>query len=105
MELFTIGGCVSEKVEFKLGQISATLEAQDKALERIETTLSTNTAALSEHMRRTNLAEANIEHLRSQVQPIEDHVKFVRTLMKFGTWCAGLVGAGTTLWKLLNGGL
>lgn len=50
----------------------------------INTTLALNTAALEEHMRRT-------EHLESRVKPLETHAAVFTGLLKAGA----MIGAGT----------
>lgn len=93
---------MSDKIDYKLGELSAKVDLQGAALSRMEATLDRNTASLTEHMKRTDLAEQNLAHLRETIQPIEDHVKFIRSLMKLGTWLAGLIGAVAAGWGMFH---
>ena len=51
---------------------------------------------LKHHIKRTELLEERFE-------PVEDHVKFIRQLMKTITWLAGTSVAVLTLIKLIKG--
>lgn len=73
---------VENKLDYiveQIGGINKTLEFQSKQLE--------------EHIRRT-------EMLERRLVPIEDHVKFIRGLVKVSTYLMGVMGAIGTYIKL-----
>lgn len=65
-------------------------------VEEIRAIVSRMEGDLKYHIKRTDLLEAKFE-------PVEDHVKFIRQLMRLVTWCAGLTGAAALLIKILRG--
>lgn len=71
-------------------------------LHGIEKTLERNTVALEEHMRRTELAEENIELLRSDVREIERHVISVQGVAKFIAFCGVVAALVSAVLKLLQ---
>lgn len=48
----------------------------------IKIIMARNTVSLEEHMKRTALAEQNIQLIQNEMEPIKDHVKFVNKFMK-----------------------
>jgi len=86
----------------------------DQSITEIKITLARNTVALEDHIRRTELAEQNIDlirkereeesaALRAELEPIKDHVKGVNLILKL----IGTVGAsiGATLLFIKEFGL
>lgn len=57
---------------------------------------------LSEHIRRTELAEENIELLRAELKPVALHVAVVGALGKVVGLLGVLVGIAVGVWKLLG---
>jgi hypothetical protein len=58
-------------------------------------------ADLQEHMRRTEIAETNIEKIADAIRPIQSHVAFVSGLGKLLTIIGTLAGGLATVWQLL----
>lgn len=58
-------------------------------------------ADLQEHMRRTTIAEENIEKISKAIEPIQAHVAFVRGLGKLLTILGTLLGGLATVWQLI----
>lgn len=54
----------------------------------IKITMARNTDALEEHIKRTALAEQNIDKIMIAIQPIQKHVAFVQGAI----WMLGIVG-------------
>lgn len=51
---------------------------------------------VAEHIRRTAIAEANIEKLSEALQPIRTHVTMVQTVITVTTWTLGIAAAIAT---------
>lgn len=67
-------------------------EKLDKIVEHISeinTTLAVNTSSLETHIRRTELAESQIQNLQDDIKPIKSHVAF----MKGVAWALGVAGS------------
>ena len=80
-----------------------------KWMDRIETKLDANTeicreneANLREHMRRTDLLEKQVIQVKTQVEPIQKHVDFVKTLLKGFLGAGALATAAASVAKLLS---
>jgi hypothetical protein len=75
-------------------------------LGEIKVVIAKQEANLAEHMRRTALAEENIELLRGDVKPIQLHVAQVSFLMKIiGVVVSGtatLIGIAAAIYKLIG---
>lgn len=60
---------------------------------------------LEEHMRRTEIAESNIDRLAAALGPVQTHVTQVQSGFKLvvilGTVIAFLTGTGLTIWQTL----
>ena len=57
---------------------------------------------LTEHERRSTAAEGNLELLRNQIKPIEQHVTFVRGVVKTLLVLVTIAGVVGTFLKLLK---
>lgn len=68
-----------EKMSEDMGEVKITLAKQE---ENIRT-----------HIRRTELAEINIENLRKEIEPVKSHVKMLQGALKF----IGLAGVAATM--------
>lgn len=71
-------------------------EKLDKIVEdvnEIKVILARNTSSLELHMKRTDLAEQNLEQLRQEVsedlKPIKEHISMIKGAM----WLLGMLGA------------
>jgi hypothetical protein len=56
-----------------------------------------NTIVLEEHMRRTNIAEENIELIRQEMKPIKEHVQSVTAVTHFMAGLLKVLGVLATL--------
>lgn len=81
----------------------------DQKLSRIEDKLDKHTEALSiiqgnlqEHMRRTEIAETNIENLAKSMAPVQEHVALMRASSKLITVVIAIVGAVAALWQVFR---
>lgn len=74
-------------------------EKMDKVLE-VQTELRVDVA---EHIRRTEIAEQNIEKLANAIQPIQEHVAFIRGFGKITGILLAAVAAIATIWQSFGG--
>lgn len=58
---------------------------------------------VSEHIRRTQIAEENIEKLSNSMQPVQEHVAFIRGLGKLITILLAAGAAVITMWQSFGG--
>lgn len=57
-------------------------------------------ADLQEHMRRTIIAEDNIERLALAMAPVQEHVAFIRGFGKFLTIAGTVIAGLAALWQV-----
>jgi hypothetical protein len=68
----------------EIKRLASVVDRLDTRLDSIDLTLARNTASLEEHVRRTNTLEQIILETKKEIAPIQDHVKFMRTLAYVG---------------------
>jgi hypothetical protein len=71
----------------------------EEKLERIAESQSEIKADLQEHMRRTLIAESNIEKLAASMAPVQEHVAFIKG---FGRFLALIATVGGTVAALMQ---
>jgi archaellum component FlaC len=74
-----------------LNRLENKIDKLDERLDSIDRTLIAQKSSLDHHIYRTELAEENIELLRKDMKPVQNHVQFVKNVMKF------LVGVGAII--------
>ena len=57
---------------------------------------------MAEHIRRTNIAEANIDKLSEALQPIRTHVTAVQTILTAVAWTIGIVATIATIYSSIK---
>jgi tetrahydromethanopterin S-methyltransferase subunit G len=80
------------------------LDKLDEKLDRVAELQAEMVGSLKEHIRRTEIAEDNIEKIANALQPIQEHVAFIRGLGKLGTGLLALLTAIATVWQIVTGG-
>ena len=78
------------------------LDQMDQRLDNIDITLVRQEGQLAEHMRRSLLNEEAVQLLKTQVEPIKDHVKSVNTILKFAGGLAILLAAFESIKNLFS---
>lgn len=68
------------------------LDKMEVRLDSIDVTLIKQSGLLEEHMRRSLANEENVDILRQQLKPIEEHVSKVNFLFKVMAWAIGAFG-------------
>jgi chromosome segregation ATPase len=60
--------------ERQLSRIEEKLDRLDRRVDHVDSTLARQEGHLEEHIRRTELAEKAIAHLRKEIEPLKAHV-------------------------------
>lgn len=66
----------------QLDKIEAKIDEVEEKLSSIDVTLAKQAKDLEHHIYRTELAEANIELLRTEIQPVKKHVAIMDAVFK-----------------------
>jgi hypothetical protein len=65
----------------------------EEKLDKVVDTQAEIKADLQEHMRRTLIAESNIDKLAANMAPVQEHVAFIRVLGRLSSIIIGIAGA------------
>lgn len=82
----------------QLISLNSKIDSLDDRVDNVDKTLIKQELQLAEHIRRTNQNEQMIKDLRSDLKPVEDHVKYVSGGMKL----LGLISLLAGILKLFN---
>lgn len=74
----------------------------EEKLDRIVDTQSDMRVSLNEHMRRTEIAETNIENISNAIKPIQEHVALITGIAKILPILGSIIGAIIGAWKYLQ---
>lgn len=66
-----------------LSKLQEKIESLDEKMDDMKITHERNTVILDEHIRRTEIAEQNIDSLRADLKPIQTHVTQISFVFKF----------------------
>jgi cell division septum initiation protein DivIVA len=75
-------------------ELDSKVDEHTKILSSIDKTLALQAQQLETHIRRTEVAEENLDMLRKDFKPVENHVEFVNKLSKLVALSAAVVSAG-----------
>lgn len=100
-------------LEELLTRLDSKVDRLDSRLDTIDVTLAKHEANLQEHIRRTSIAEENLEMLRSEtkvsfkeqaavIKPLTTHVQRVEGALKLVGLVATLIGVLTGLTSLVS---
>lgn len=78
------------------------LNRLEEKLDRIVESQSSIGANLQEHMRRTAIAEENIEKLAESMAPVQKHVALVQGLGSIVAWLLGIATAVATIYAAMK---
>jgi len=87
-----------EEIEKLHDKLDAVQEIQGE----IRTVQAEQAKDISHHIRRTDVMEARIEQVATELEPVETHVKQIRAVGWFIGVCAAAVGVAATLWQLFT---
>lgn len=94
---------IYEKLDAKLDKLTDKVDSLGKDTSEMKATMVGQAGTLSEHIRRTQLAEENIEMIRKDVEPIKAHVLMMKGGAKFAAAvCGGAVALTAVVEMLLK---
>ena len=82
---------IEVKIDKMADRLDSKLEKIHDRLNNIEIATVQNTASLSEHMLRTDLAEQRLELLEEEIKPVLDGMSFLKVVAKIGTYIVGII--------------
>ena len=86
----------------KLDKIIDSLSEIKETLVEMKITAVKHELTLQDHTKRSLTAEENMEHLRKQVKPIEDHVAFMRGMGRTITILLTIAGIVASLYRMIH---
>ena len=92
-----------QDIKDKLVSIEAKVDEQGKVLVSVDKTLALQAQQLETHIKRTELAEANLELLRKEFKPIQRHVEFLNGASKLLTLLGVVSGIVYSVWAIIHG--
>ncbi len=92
-----------QDIKDKLNIIEAKVDEQAKILASVDKTLALQAQQLENHIKRTELAEANIALLRKEFKPVQRHVEFLNDISKLITLIGVIAGIAYSIWAIKNG--
>ncbi len=78
------------------------LDKLDSRIDNIDLTLVKQSVLLDEHIRRTGIAETNIDMLRADLKPVEKHVSMIQGALKFIALVGVLSGLVVSAIKVIS---
>lgn len=78
------------------------LEDIRESISTISKTLIRQEVQLTEHIRRTDVAEKNIEKIADTIKPIQEHVAMVKGGMKFIGILGALLAGIAAIWQTIT---
>lgn len=78
------------------------LDRIEEKLDRIVEVQTQIQVDVAEHIRRTEIAENNIEKLSEALQPVRVHVTMVQTIITALAWTIGIIAAIATTYAALK---
>ena len=88
--------------EKKLDTIIEKLDVVDSRIDRVDITLARHEENLKEHIRRTAIAEENIDLLRQEVEPIKAHVNKVSGAFMLVGAISTMLGIAVAIFEVYN---
>ena len=88
--------------ESRLDRIELKLEVITEGIHSIDKTLVAQHSSLTEHMRRTELAEEAIQIIREDIQPVKAHIHRIDGVLKFVGISSVVVSIAAGLLKIFQ---
>lgn len=76
----------------ELNGIHDKLDKMNDVMTQIQVSQARMEINVSEHIRRTEIAEEHIDLIRKELEPVKEHVSQVRAVVKFSMWIGGAIG-------------
>lgn len=81
------------------GRIDERLDRIENKLDKLSDIQGQIQIDVAEHIRRTAIAEENIEKLSEALQPVRTHVTMVETVITTTAWVVGIIAAIATVYS------
>lgn len=91
-----------EWVKNTLINIDSKVDKLDMRLDNVDVTLGKQQVELSDHIRRTEIAEQNITLIRSEIKPIQKHVDMIHGALKLLGLVTSIVGLIAGVIKIME---
>jgi len=82
-----------KEIKEAIKDLDAKVDKHTEILASIDKTLALQAQSLEAHMRRTEAAEENLELLRKEFKPVQEHVEFTNKLAKLVALGAAVASA------------
>ncbi len=82
-----------DDIKEDLSRIESKIDEHSKILSSMDKTLALQAQQIDHHIKRTDLAEQNLELLRTDFKPVQRHVEFVGGMLRLVTVLAAIAGA------------
>lgn len=86
----------------RIDQLDERLDRIENKLDKLSDVQVNIQLDVAEHIRRTNIAEANIDKITEALQPIKKHVTIVETVVVAFAWVVGIIGAIATVYSAIK---
>ena len=83
----------------RIDQLDDRLDRIESKLDKLSDIQGQIQVDVAEHIRRTAIAEDNIEKLSEALQPVRKHVTIVETVVVAFAWIVGIIGAIATVYS------
>jgi len=82
----------------RIDQLDERLDRIESKLDKLSDIQTTIQVDVAEHIRRTNIAEENIDKITEALQPVKTHVTTVQAVVTATAWVVGIVAAIATVY-------
>lgn len=86
----------------RIDQLDERLDRIESKLDKLSDIQTTIQLDVAEHIRRTALAEANIDKITEALQPVRTHVTTVQAVVTATAWVVGIIAAIATVYSSLK---
>lgn len=83
----------------RIDQLDERLDRIESKLDKLSDIQGQIQIDVAEHIRRTALAEANIDKITEALQPVKTHVTMVQTVITTTAWVVGIIAAIATVYS------
>ena len=88
-------------MDHQLDKLEGKLDRLDEHLSRIDVTLAVQAEQLATHIKRTELAEENLDLLRKELKPVQSHVLRVEGGLKLLGIISVIAAIASSIWSIL----
>lgn len=93
---------MSKDIKQQLDDVESKLDEHTRILASIDKTLALQAQQLELHIKRTDIAEANLKLLRDEFKPVQAHVNFINGLSKLVVLIGVIAGIVHVVWQIVT---